>query len=390
VELVSCVESCYGQAIRTQAREVLYELGVRHAHILIEDGGALPFVIAARLEAAIRGAGLSCERRVLPKRLDLPAPALKDRVRRTRLYVPGNEPRYFVNAALYRPDGVILDLEDSVHPLEKESARILVRNGLRTVDFGKSERMVRINKLPVGLEDLNEIIPQAPDLIMLPKIEDARQVTVIDQHIKKIAQCERVDRPIWIMPILESAMGIENALSIATASDLICALTIGLEDYISDIGVTKTPGGQETLFARMRMLNAAKAAGLQAIDSVYADVGDLEGLARWGEQSCSLGFDGMGCVHPSQISVVERAYTPSRVELEKALRIVSAFDEAQSEGLAVVSVDSKMVDAPVVNRARKLIESARMLGHLSAASVNVRISDNGSSSDDFRDRKANQ
>jgi citrate lyase subunit beta/citryl-CoA lyase len=138
------------------------------------------------------------------------------------------------------------------------------------------------------------------------------------------------------------------------------------------------------------MLNAAKAAGLQAIDSVYADVGDLEGLARWGEQSCSLGFDGMGCVHPSQISVVERAYTPSRVELEKALRIVSAFDEAQSEGLAVVSVDSKMVDAPVVNRARKLIESARMLGHLSAASVNVRISDNGSSSDDFRDRKANQ
>jgi citrate lyase subunit beta / citryl-CoA lyase len=388
LELVSYVDSCYGEAIRKQVRGALCELGVQHARILIEDGGALPFVIVARIEAAIRRAGLYSERSVLPRRLELPAPSLKDRLRRTRLYLPGNEPKYFVNAALYRPDGVILDLEDSVHPAEKEAARILVRNGLRAVDFGRSERMVRINKTPLGLEDLEEIIPQAPDLILLPKTEDAREVTAIDQLITEIAQREGIDRPIWIMPILESAMGIENAFSIATSSDRICALSIGLEDYTSDLGVTKTPGGQETLFARMRMLNAARAAGVQAIDSVYADIDDLEGLARWGEQSRALGFEGMGCVHPAQIPVVERAYTPLGSEVEKALRIVSAFDEAQSEGLGVVRIDSKMIDAPVVTRARRLVERGRMLGLLPPAGPDSPGSKSGISAEESGNRKA--
>jgi citrate lyase subunit beta/citryl-CoA lyase len=139
-------------------------------------------------------------------------------------------------------------------------------------------------------------------------------------------------------------------------------MTIGLEDYTSDLGVIKTPEGQESLYARLRLVNVAKAAGVQAIDSVYGDIGNLEGLARWGEQSRAMGFEGMGCVHPSQIPVVERAFAPVQVEVEKALKIVAAFEEAQAKGLGVVSLGSKMIDAPVVARAVKLVRRARMMG----------------------------
>jgi citrate lyase subunit beta / citryl-CoA lyase len=369
LELVSRVDLYYGEAIRKQAGDVLRELGVVHAHVLIEDKGALPFVIAARIEGAARRAGLGGGRRALPTGVACPKPSSKDRLRRTRLYLPGSEPKYFVNAALYKPDGVILDLEDSVHLGEKDTARLMVRNALRAVDFGAAERMVRINQLPLGFEDLEEVVPQAPDLVLLPKTEHAEQVMEADRRITEIAQREGIERPIWLMPILESALGIENAFSIAAASARVCALTIGLEDYTSDLGVIKTPGGQESLYARMRMLNAAKAAGVQAIDSVYGNVGDLEGLARWGEQARAMGFEGMGCVHPSQIPVVERAFAPAQVEVEKALKIVAAYEDAQAKGLGVVSLGSKMIDAPVVLRARKLVEQARMMGLLPVGSA---------------------
>ena len=367
LELRSRVDLYYGETIRKQTVDALRELGIEHARVVIEDSGALPFVILARIEAAAHRAGLPSTRRALPERVALPRPSSKDRLRRTRLYLPGSEPKYFVNAALYKSDAIILDLEDAVHFGEKDSARILVRNALRAVDFGAAERVVRINQLPLGFQDLEEVVPQAPDLLLIPKTENAQQVTEADRRISEIATREGLDRPIWLMPILESAIGIENAFSIASASERICAMTIGLEDYTSDLGVPKTAEGQETLYARMRLVNAAKAAGVQAIDSVYADVGNLEALARWGEQSRALGFEGMGCVHPSQIPVVERAFSPAQAEVEKALKIVAAFEEAQAKGLGVVSLGSKMIDAPIVVRARKLVERARLMGILPAA-----------------------
>ncbi|MGO8718128.1 MAG: aldolase/citrate lyase family protein [Acidobacteriaceae bacterium] len=369
LELVSRVDLYYGETIRKQALAVLGELGIEHARVLIEDSGALPFVIAARIEAAARRADLSATRQALPERVVLPGPSSKDRLRRTRLYLPGSEPKYFVNAALYKPDAIILDLEDSVHFAEKDSARILVRNALRAVDFGAAERMVRINQLPLGVEDMEEVVPEAPDLLLLPKTETPEQVVEADRRISEISAREGIERPIWLMPILESALGIENAFAIASASERICAMTIGLEDYTSDLGVIKTPEGQESLYARLRLVNAAKAAGVQAIDSVYADIGNLEGLARWGEQSRALGFEGMGCVHPSQIGVVERAFAPSEVEVEKALKIVAAFEEAQAKGLGVVSLGAKMIDAPIVIRARKLVERARQMGIVAVANA---------------------
>ena len=164
------------------------------------------------------------------------------------------------------------------------------------------------------------------------------------------------------MPILESALGIENAFAIAKASDRIAAITIGLEDYTADLGVAKTAGGSESLYARQRVVNAAHAAHVQAIDSVYGDVADNEGLLRWGEASRAMGFEGMGCIHPMQIEIIHRAFAPTASELEKALKIVAAYEDAQARGLGVVSLGSKMIDAPVVQRALKLVARARQMG----------------------------
>jgi citrate lyase subunit beta / citryl-CoA lyase len=362
IELESRVKPYYGDSIRRQTEEVLEALGVKHAQVAIHDEGALPFVIAARIEAAARRAGLGEGTRVLPDRFPLPEPSPHDRMRRSRLYVPGSEPKYFINAALHGADSIILDLEDSVHLNEKDAARLLVRNALRAVDFLRCERMVRINQLPLGLEDLEEIVPESPDLILIPKVETPGQVIAVSQKIAEIKTNYGITRPIWLMPILESALGIEKAYEVATASGEIAALTIGLEDYTADLGVVKTATGAESLFARQRMVNAAHAASVQAIDSVFGDVGDMDGLRAWALNSRAMGFEGMGCVHPLQIAVIHQAFAPTLAEIDKAQRIVAAYHEARQKGLGVVSLGSKMIDAPVVQRALKLMARAQAMG----------------------------
>jgi citrate lyase subunit beta/citryl-CoA lyase len=362
IELQSKVAAFYGDSILTQARQVLADLGIEHARLVIEDMGALPFVIAARIEAAVRRAGLGEGRRSLPEQMALPAPSARDRPRRSRLYLPGSEPKYFINAALHAPDTIILDLEDAVHANEKDAARVLVRNALRAVDFGGCERMVRINQLPLGLADLDEVVPESPDLILIPKVEHAEQVAEVEQRIARVQARCGVHRQIWLLPILESALGIENAMAVALASPHIVVLTIGLEDYTADLGVVKTALGAESLYARTRLVNIARAAGLQANDSVYGDVGDVEGLAAWARNARALGFEGMGCVHPLQIAVIHEAFAPTHQEIERALRIVAAYEDAQTRGLGVVSLGSKMVDVPVVQRAVKLVQRAERMG----------------------------
>lgn len=362
IELESRVKAYYGDAIRQQAQDVLASLGVRHAQVYIRDEGALPFVIAARMETAALRAGLGEGTRVLPSRISNPEPSAHDRMRRSRLYVPGSEPRYFINAALHGADAIILDLEDSVHPHEKDAARVLVRNALRAVDFLQCERMVRINQIPLGFEDLQQIVPESPDVILIPKVETAEQVLVVARKIAEIKSNYGIVRPIWLMPTLESALGIEKAYEIATGSQEIAALTIGLEDYTADLDVAKTAIGSESLFARQRMVNAAHAAGVQPIDSAFGDVGDIEGLRTWSLNSRAMGFEGMGCVHPLQIPVVHEAFAPTPAEIDRARNIVLAYHEAESKGLGVITLGSKMIDAPVVQRALKLITRARAMG----------------------------
>jgi len=364
VNLTSKIGSLYGKCIHATAEKVLADLGVENAVVEIDDAGALPFALAARIEAAARAAGVSGEAKSLPdSTLPEPKRPARDALRRSRLYLPGAQPKFMVNAGIHKPDAVILDLEDSVHPDDKPGARLLVRNALHCLDFMGAERMVRINQLPLGFEDLDDIVPVAPDLILIPKVEHADEVRQVAGRITEI-QMKTGGEPIWIMPILESAMGVENAFEIATATDTVVALTIGLEDLTADLGVPKTFEGNESFYARTRLVNAAKAAGVQAIDSVFGDIENMEGLAEWGVASRGLGFEGMGCIHPRQIPVIHKAFAPTEAQIERALKIVAAFEDAQAKGLGVVSLGTRMVDPPVVLRAQRLVELARRTGQI--------------------------
>jgi citrate lyase subunit beta/citryl-CoA lyase len=375
LECRSKVESMYGEAIRRDAGEALARLGVGHGRLVIEDAGALPFVLSSRIEAALRRVGVA-QGRFLPAI----APAARrgtqrERFRRSRLYLPGNEPKFMLNAGLHRSDGIILDLEDSVAPGEKDAARILVRNALRVLDFGAAERMVRINQLPLGLADLEEVIPQNVNLVLIPKCESAEQVRQVAQKIAAIREGVGSEEgenspsipaggPVLLMPILESALGILRAYEVATSHPDVVALAIGLEDYTADLGVQRTLEGKESFFARSMVINAAKAAGLQAIDTVFSDVADMEGLYKSVLEAKSLGFEGKGCIHPRQIEVVHRGFAPDAAELTKARRIVEAYRAAEAQGTGVVSLGSKMVDAPVVKRALRTVRLAEMLAGL--------------------------
>src|SRR5258708_19558414 len=241
ISLESRVAPYYGSAILEQTREVLSELGLKHARLAVRDEGALPFIRGARMGPAQKRVGIALGKRSLPAQHPLPPLSQKDRLRRSRLYLPGSEPKYYINASLHAPDAVILDLEDSVHRGEKDAARILVRHTLRAVDFGACERTVRINQLPLGLEDLAEVVGESPDLILIPKVEEPEQVREVDRMISEIKERNGIIRPIWIMPIIESALGIENAFAVATATDNVAALTIGLHDYTPDIPAATPP-----------------------------------------------------------------------------------------------------------------------------------------------------
>ncbi|MFC2098204.1 aldolase/citrate lyase family protein [Bacteroidota bacterium] len=361
LDIQSRVYALYGQSIRSLALRMMEHFGIPDARILIRDSGALEFVLAARIEAAVKKAISSDKEFLLP---EVPAEfpgSEKGRFRFTRLYLPGNNPSMMLNAGIHNPDGVIMDLEDSVAPSMKDDARILVRNALRVVDFYGAERMVRINQLPDGLVDLDYCIPQLPDLILIPKVEDPGEIEAVDYKISEISS----GKTVFLMPILESALGIERAFEIASVSQNIVAMAIGLEDYTADIGVQRTEEGSESLFARSRMVNACKAAGIQAIDSVYSDADNEAGLRESVKRSKAIGFEGMGCIHPRQIPVIREEFKPTSNEIERASAIVGAFEEAERRGLAVVSLGSKMIDPPVVKRAQRTLDLAKKMNMLS-------------------------
>jgi citrate lyase subunit beta/citryl-CoA lyase len=269
-----------------------------------------------------------------------------------------------INAGLHRPDGVILDLEDSVAPAEKDAARHLVRNALRQIDFYGAERMVRINQLPAGLDDLNYVVPHNAHVILLPKCESAEQVKEADEKVNEMCSRLGQQQEVYFMPIIESALGAIKAYEIASASRRNVALTIGLEDYTADLGTQRTLEGRESFWARAQVVNAAKAARVQAIDTVFSDVSDMEGLRQSVLEAKSLGFEGKGCIHPRQIEVINDAFAPADSEIDRSKRIVLAFEEAEAKGLGVVSLGSKMIDPPVVKRALKTVELAVATGKM--------------------------
>ena len=364
LEIKSRVKSMYGIAIEKQCRELLDLFEVKNAKLTVNDSGALPFVIAARVEAAVK-ALTDTKTSFLPEMIgENIYSSSRERFRFSRLYLPGNNPGMFLNAGLHSPDGIILDLEDSVAPDRKDEARILVRNALRAVNFYGAERMVRINQGERGLEDLEYVIPNNVHLVLIPKCENAATVRQVDDRIMQIKKRLGQDETVFLMPIIESAGGVERAFEIATASPSVVALAIGLEDYTADLGVQRTKEGSESLYARNRIVVAAKAAGIQPIDSVFSDVADMEGLLDNVRSSKAMGFEGMGCIHPRQIAVIRHGFSPSDDETERAKKIVVAYRDALEKGLGVVALGSKMIDPPVVARAEKTITLAVRLGLL--------------------------
>jgi citrate lyase subunit beta/citryl-CoA lyase len=359
ISLASKVKALYGEAILKLAEEILDYFEIRDARLEIEDAGALPLVLAARLEAAIKLL-VKTDREYLQELIpENRYHTARDRHRFSRLYLPGNTPSLMINAGIHKPDGIILDLEDAVAHDKKHEARYVVRNALRQLDFYGAERMVRINQVPAGLEDLDFIVPHNVNLILVPKCESADQILQVNARIDRIKAAHGIENPVWLMPIIESARGIMKALEIATAAENLVSLAIGLEDYTADLGTKRTAEGAESFFARSMVVNAARAAGIQPIDSVFSDVGDLEGLKQNVLRSKALGFDGMGCIHPRQIRVIHENFAPDTGEIDKARRIVTAFEEATAKGLGVVSLGTKMIDPPVVKRALKTIDLSK-------------------------------
>ena len=318
------------------------------------DCGAAPWVASARFEAAVRKE-LGDDLLILPPSGNWTVQA-KDRPRRSRLYAPGNNPRFIEKAAAAGADGIILDLEDSVSPDRKNEARILVSYALANTDFGDTEVMVRINQGYEATDDLNWIVPQPVQHILVPKVEDAGEVAALRDMIEKVMElCGRDSFP-WIMPIIESPRGVLNALSIADSIPEMAALTLGLQDLTAEMGVMPTPRGTESFMARSLIVLAARAAGLQPIDTVYADVKNEEGLKNSIAEAKTLGFVGKGCIHPGQVKAVEEGFMPSPAQIDKARKIVAAMKEAEEKGLGAVALGSKMIDPPVAKQAMAVLK----------------------------------
>ena len=356
--------------VQTKAAD-LAERGIRHVveraleaadvhglSVTVEDFGSLDVILASRLEAALRlaSAESSIPVTVHPSR----RPSDKDRPRRSRLYAPGNNPRVLAGIEIHGADCVLLDLEDSVPPAEKTPARILVKRLLAETRFPE-EVWVRINALECGgRDDLHEVLQGRPHGICLPKAERTEDVQDLASELTRLeAEFGLASGSTWIMPIVETAAGVLHCEAIAAANERVAIVAFGAEDYTRDVGCARA--GDALLFARSRLVAATAAAGVQVSDTVFADVADDEGLYAEACTARSLGFDGKGAINPRQLGPIHRAFSPTEQEIEHARVVVAAADEAEAAGLGAVSLNGKMVDRPVVERARRLLRIAERL-----------------------------
>jgi len=277
------------------------------------------------------------------------------------LYVPGNNPGMIRDAHIYGSDAIMFDLEDSVSVKEKDAARLLVYEALKTLDYGQTEVLVRVNGLntPYGRDDFEAMVRAGPDAIRLPKAETPEDIVEADLLIAKIEEEAGIGQgSIRMMAAIESALGVMNAQKIATASARLTGIAIGAEDFVTDLKTSRSPEGIELLTARSLVLFAARAAGIDALDTVFPDVNDEEGFAREVRFAKQLGFDGKSIINPRQIEIVHAIYNPTEDEIGKAVRIIEAARDAEAKGSGVVSLNGKMIDKPIVERARRVLELA--------------------------------
>ncbi|MGH1745897.1 citrate (pro-3S)-lyase subunit beta [Enterococcus entomosocium] len=284
-----------------------------------------------------------------------------ERLRRTMMFVPGANAAMLRDAPLYGADSVMFDLEDAVSLNEKDSARTLVHFALKTFDYSAIETVVRINGLDtVGALDIEAMVLAGVNVIRLPKTETAQDIIDVAAVITQVE--EENDLPVGttkMMAAIESAEGVLNARDIATASDRLIGIALGAEDYVTNMKTRRYPDGQELLFARSMILHAARAAGIAAIDTVFSDINDTDGFLVETTRIKQLGFDGKSVINPRQIPLVNGIYAPSKAEIQQAKEVIWAIREAESKGSGVISLNGKMVDKPIVERAERVIALAK-------------------------------
>ena len=286
------------------------------------------------------------------------------KIRRSMLFIPGSNAAMLSTAFVHKPDSIMFDLEDAVALREKDTARLLVFHAIQHPVYDGIEKVVRINPLdtPFGLLDLEAAVRGGADIIRLPKTDRAEDIHELEKHVERIErECGRQVGSTKLMAAIESASGVVNAVSIATASPRMDSIALAGFDYVVDMQ-TSRGDGTELFYARCALLHAARAAKIDAFDVVFSDVNDDEGFLKEVELIKRLGFNGKSLINPRQIELLHNAYAPTAAEVAKAERIVEAAEKAEREGLGVVSLNGKMVDAPVVNSARRTLQLAKTSG----------------------------
>lgn len=286
-------------------------------------------------------------------------------MRRSMLFLPGNNPNMIINASCLGADAVIFDLEDAVAPAEKDAARILVRNTLRYTDLSGCDVVVRINSVDTDYwkSDLDLIIPECPNVILLPKSTTPDDVLMADAYMSEVEKKSGLKNgAVALMPLIETALGVENAYAIASASDRVCALFLGAEDLTADLRCKRTKEGREIEYARQRLVVAARAAGVDVYDTPFTDVNDDEGIIVDATLAKSLGFTGKASISPRHVEVINQIFSPTLAEIEYAYEVLDAIALAKKHGKGAVSLYGKMIDAPIVARAEQTIAMAEALG----------------------------
>ena len=285
-------------------------------------------------------------------------------MRRSMLFLPGNTPNIIVNGDALGADNVILDLEDAVSPDQKDAARILVRNAIKAIGFDNVELTVRINSLdtPYWKDDLEEIVPLSPDLIMPTKVNSAQDVLTLDAAIAEIEKRSGLDAgTVKLIPLIETAQGLENAAAIAAACPRVAAIFLGAEDLTADLRCPRTKEGTEIFYARSRMVSAARAAGVDVYDTPFTDVNDDEGIVRDAQFARSMGFTGKACISPRHVRAVNEAFSPTQKEIDYAYEVLEAIRQAKEQGRGAISLHGKMIDKPIVLRAEQTIAMAEAI-----------------------------
>ena len=285
-------------------------------------------------------------------------------MRRSMLFLPGNTPRMLINGAFLGADAIIFDLEDAVAPAEKDAARILVRNTMRYMDLGGCEVIVRINSIDTAFwkADLDQILPEKPGLI-LPKTGSAAEVLEADAYITELEDKLGFARnTVRLMPLIETALGVENAYAIASASDRVAALFLGAEDLTADLRCQRTKAGREIEYARTRLVTAARAAGVDVYDTPFTDVNDDEGIEADAALAKALGFTGKAAISPRHVEAINRVFSPTQKEIDYAYEVMEAIRVAKEQGKGAIALYGKMIDAPIVARAEQTIAAAKEMG----------------------------